>query len=294
MIDRGIKNRHHQTFENIKQIAKDGSEFWMARQLGKILDYSEYRNFLPVIEKAKKACANSGQPVENHFVEMHEMVPIGSGAERKMASYALSRYACYLIVQNGDSSKQLIATGQTYFAIQTRRQELADNEAFQRLKEDEKRLFLRNEVKEHNKKLVEAAQQSGVESNLDFAIFQNHGYKGLYGGLDAKGIHARKGLKKSQQILDNMGTTELAANLFRATQTEEKLRREKIQGKTRANKTHFEVGKKVRQTIEELGGTMPEDLPTPEEDLKKVERQMKSAEKKLIKGCELPKKNDEA
>jgi|SRR5690554_1761636 len=274
MSDKDIEKRHHQTFENIKQQGNDGSEFWMARQLGKILDYAEYRNFLPVIKKAKKACANSGQPIENHFVEMHEMVSIGSGAERQMESYALSRYACYLIVQNGDPSKPVIANGQTYFAIQTRRQELADDETFQRLKEDEKRLFLRNEMKEHNKKLVEAAQQAGVESNLDFAIFQNHGYKGLYGGLDAKGIHARKGLKKSQQILDNMGSTELAANLFRATQAEEKLRRENIQGKTKANTTHFEVGKKVRQTIEELGGTMPEDLPTPEEDLKRLEKRV--------------------
>ncbi|MDQ0288576.1 DNA damage-inducible protein D [Oligosphaera ethanolica] len=274
MSDKDIEKRHHQTFENIKQQGNDGSEFWLARQLGKILDYAEYRNFLPVIEKAKKACANSGQPIENHFVEMHEMVSIGSGAERQMESYALSRYACYLIVQNGDPSKPVIANGQTYFAIQTRRQELADDETFQRLKEDEKRLFLRNEMKEHNKKLVEAAQQAGVESNLDFAIFQNHGYKGLYGGLDAKGIHARKGLKKSQQILDNMGSTELAANLFRATQAEEKLRRENIQGKTKANTTHFEVGKKVRQTIEELGGTMPEYLPTPEEDLKRLEKRV--------------------
>ncbi|MBA3013689.1 MAG: DNA damage-inducible protein D [Proteobacteria bacterium] len=275
MSNKNIEKRHHQTFENIKQTGNDGSEFWLARRLGKILDYAEFRNFLPVIEKAKKACANSDQPVSDHFVEMHEMVLIGSGAERKMESYALSRYACYLIVQNGDPSKPVIANGQTYFAIQTRRQELSDNEAFQRLKEDEKRLFLRNEMKEHNKMLVEAAQQAGVESNLDFAIFQNHGYKGLYGGLDAKGIHQHKGLKKSQQILDNMGSTELAANLFRATQTEEKLRRENIQGKTKANTTHFEVGKKVRQTIEELGGTMPEDLPTPDEDLKKLERQTK-------------------
>jgi len=247
----------------------------MARKLGKILDYAEFRNFLPVIKKAKKACANSGQPVGNHFVEMHEMVSIGSGAEREMESFALSRYACYLIVQNGDPSKPVIANGQTYFAIQTRRQELADDETFQQLKEEEKRLFLRKEMREHNKQLVDAAQKAGVESNLDFAIFQNHGYKGLYGGLDAQGIHQHKGLKKSQQILDNMGSTELAANLFRATQTEEKLRRENIQGKTKANTTHFEVGKKVRQTIEELGGTMPEDLPTPDEDLKKLEKRSK-------------------
>ncbi|MFH1964725.1 MAG: DNA damage-inducible protein D [Acidobacteriota bacterium] len=284
--DSNIEKKHYQTFEEIKNTGPDGSEFWMARQLSRILEYAEFRNFLPVIEKAKKACQNSGQQVENHFVEMHEMVPIGSGAERKMESFALSRYACYLIVQNGDPSKPVIANGQTYFAIQTRRQELADDESFQRLREEEKRLFLRNEMKEHNKQLVEAAQQAGVVSGLDFAIFQNHGYKGLYGGLDAKAIHQRKRLKKSQQILDNMGSTELAANLFRATQTEEKLRRENIKGKPKANKTHFEVGKKVRQTIAELGGTKPEDLPTPEEDLKKLERRVGEG-KKAIEGSEI-------
>ncbi len=275
MNNKEIEKRHHQTFEDIKNINSNGMEFWMARQLAKILDYAEFRNFLPVIERAQNACANSGQRVEDHFVEMHEMVSIGSGAERKMKSYALSRYACYLIVQNADPTKPVIANGQTYFAIQTRRQELADDVKFQQLKEDEKRLFLRNEMKEHNKKLVEAAHQAGVETNLDFAIFQNHGYQGLYGGLGAKGIHKRKGLKKSQNILDNMGSTELAANLFRATQTEEKLNRENIRGKTRANQTHFEVGKKVRQTIKELGGTMPEDLPVPDEDLKKLKKRTK-------------------
>lgn len=292
-MNKNLEHTHHQTFEGIKQTNSAGEEFWLARQLGKILDYSEYRNFLPVIEKAKKACANSGQPVSDHFVEIHEMIEIGKGGQREMPSYALSRYACYLIVQNGDPAKPVIANGQTYFAIQTRRQELADNEAFQRLKEDEKRLYLRNEMREHNKQLVEAAQQAGVESNLDFAVFQNHGYKGLYGGLDARGIHAKKGLQKSQNILDNMGSTELAANLFRATQTEEKLRRENIKGKVKANQTHYEVGKKVRQTIEELGGTMPEDLPTPEEDLKKLEKRVKSSEKKLIKNSKLPQEPDD-
>jgi len=272
MAGKDIEKSHHKTFTELRQINEVGQEFWWARHLGKVLEYVEYRNFLPVIEKAKTACKNSGQPVENHFVEVHEMVPIGSGAERKMESYALSRYACYLIVQNGDPTKPVIANGQTYFAIQTRRQELADDQAFQQLQEDEKRVFLRNEVKAHNKQLVEAAQQAGVETNLDFAIFQNHGYKGLYGGLEAKDIHARKGLKKSQKILDHMGSTELAANLFRATQTEEKLRRDEVKGKPQANRTHYEVGKKVRQTIEDLGGTMPEHLPTPEESVKQVER----------------------
>lgn len=270
-----IEKTHHKTFEELKEINEYGQEYWMARRLSKVLEYAEFRNFLPVVEKARKACENSGQRVADHFVEMHEMVSIGSGAERKMPSLALSRYASYLIVQNGDPTKPVIANGQTYFALQTRRQELADNEAFQRLQEDEKRLLLRNELKEHNKQLVETAQQAGVETNLDFAIFQNHGYKGLYGGLDAKGIHNHKGLKKSQKILDHMGSTELAANLFRATQAEEKLRRDKIKGKADANQTHFEVGAKVRQTIKELGGDMPEDLPVPEKSAKRLGRGQK-------------------
>lgn len=275
-----IEKKHHQTFAGLKQITNTGMEFWSSRQLAKVLDYAEYRNFQPVIEKARKACANSGQKVEDHFVDMHEMVDIGSGAQREMSSIALSRYACYLIVQNADPSKAVIANGQTYFALQTRRQELADDAAFQQLKEDEKRLFLRTELREHNKQLVEAAQHAGVKSTLDFAIFQNHGYKGLYGGLDAKGIHQQKGLKKSQKILDHMGSTELAANLFRATQTEEKLRRENTKGKTKANQTHYEVGAKVRQTIKELGGNMPEDLPAPGTGIKQLEREEKKLEKK--------------
>lgn len=279
-MNKKIEKKHHQTFEGLKQVTDDGMEFWSSRQLAKTLNYSEYRNFQPVIEKAKKACKNSGQPIENHFVDMHEMVDIGSGAQREMPSMGLSRYACYLIVQNADPSKPIIANGQTYFAIQTRRQELADDEVFQKLKEDEKRLFLRNELKEHNKQLVEAAQQAGVETTLDFAVFQNHGYKGLYGGLDAKGIHQRKRLKKSQKILDHMGSTELAANLFRATQTEEKLRRENIKGKTKANQTHYEVGAKVRQTIKELGGTMPEDLPLPQKGIGQLERNQKKIKEK--------------
>jgi DNA-damage-inducible protein D len=278
MRGKEIEKAHHETFEKLKKVNEYGQEYWMARQLSKVLEYAEFRNFLPVIEKARIACENSGQRVADHFVEMHEMVSIGSGAERKMSSLALSRYACYLLVQNGDPTKPVIANGQTYFALQTRRQELADDKAFQQLKEDEKRLFLRNELKEHNKQLVEAAQLAGVETNIDFAVFQNHGYKGLYGGLDAKGIHVRKGLKKSQKILDHMGSTELAANLFRATQAEEKLRRDKVKEKDKANQTHFEVGAKVRQTIKELGGTMPEELPVPEKSVKQLGRKQKLVE----------------
>lgn len=266
-------SHNHQTFEALKHLNAKGEEFWYARALAKVLDYSDYRNFVAVIEKAKKACEVSNQNAADHLVEVTEMVSIGSGAQREMDSYALSRHACYLIVQNADPSKPVIANGQVYFAIQARRQELADDAAFQALAEDKKRLFLRNELKLHNKQLVEVAAQAGVNSELDFAIFQNHGYKGLYGGLDAKGIHTHKGLKKSQKILDYMGSTELAANLFRATQAEEKLKRDRVKSKTEANHTHFQVGQKVRQTIQELGGTLPENLPTPDKSIIKIERE---------------------
>lgn len=270
-----IKPEHRRAFAEVCQHSEDGYEFWSARDLQTILGYAEWRNFADVVEKAKVACLESGQTTGNHFVETNKMVSLGSGARRKVKDYHLSRYACYLIVQNGDPSKPVIASGQTYFAIQTRRQELADDESFQQLDEDKKRLFLRNELKQHNKQLVETASHAGVKSSLDFAIFQNHGYQGLYGGLAAKDIHKRKGLKKSQHILDHMGSTELAANLFRATQTEEKLRRENIKGKIRANTTHQEVGAKVRKTISELGGEMPEDLPTPETSARVLENKSK-------------------
>ncbi|MCE1181552.1 MAG: DNA damage-inducible protein D [Rhodocyclales bacterium] len=271
--------QHHATLEGMRQSDTDGNEFWLARQLAKVLDYSEYRHFLPVVERAKEACIQSGQSAADHFEDVLEMVDIGSGAKRQLPNIRLSRYACYLIVQNGDPSKPVIANGQTYFAIQTRRQELANDSGFGQLSEDEKRLAIRNELAQHNKYLAAAAADAGVESSVDFAIFQNHGYRGLYGGLDNAGIHAKKGLKKSQKILDYMGSTELAANLFRATQTEEKLRRDGIQGKQQANATHFAVGQKVRETIRELGGTMPEELPTPERSIKQIE----SAQGKLSK-----------
>jgi len=267
-------------FEQIKRVDENGNEFWTARDLFKVLEYSEYRHFKPVIEKAKEACVNSKYKLIDHFEDMLEMVPIGSGAERKTENIKLSRYACYLIVQNADPNKEIVALGQTYFAIQTRLQEIQQMDKYISLDtEDEKRLFLRNELKRHNLQLADAARNSGVISHYDYAIFQNHGYKGLYGGLDAKAIHQNKGLKKTQKILDHMGSTELAANLFRATQTEEKLKRENIKGKNEANKTHFEVGKKVRQTIKELNGTMPEDLPT-KESIKKLEDKSKKIGKK--------------
>ena len=271
-----------QTFESIKHVNEYGEEYWLARELQGVLEYARWENFNKAIERAKKACTNTGFDVEDHFREVTKMVPLGSGAEREIDDVMLSRYACYLVVMNGDPNKEVIAIGQTYFAVKTRQQELIDN--YEQLSEDQKRLAIRNEMIAHNKSLAEAAQMAGVEDPRDYAIFQNKGYQGLYGGLGAKEIHARKGLKKSQKksqkILDHMGSTELAANLFRATQTDEKLRRETIQGKQAAYDTHYEVGKKVRQTIKELGGTMPEDLPTPEKSIAQIEREQ---EKRKLK-----------
>lgn len=269
---------HPQTsiFEQIRHIDENGIEYWSAREMAKVLEYSEYRHFLPVIDKAKEACSNSNNSPLNHFEDVLEMIKIGKGGKREVESVKLSRYACYLIIQNADPTKEVVANGQSYFAVQTRLAEINQMDEYNRLtSEEEKRLFLRNELARHNSQLADAAKNAGIIKSVDYAIFQNHGYQGLYGGLDAKAIHARKGLKKSQKILDHMGSTELAANLFRATQTEEKLRRENIKGKAEANKTHYEVGKKVRQTIEELGGTMPEDLPVAG-SIKELERKEKN------------------
>lgn len=271
-MNKRLTKRAITLFESIKSLDDFGNEYWTSRAMWRILEYNEYRNFLPVIEKAKTACINSGQRVEDHFVEIHEMVGIGSGAERSVDSVKLSRYACYLIVQNADPNKPIVAQGQTYFAIQTRIAEVQQMAEYQELSsEDEKRLFLRAEMLKHNSLLASAAKNAGVIDAKDYATFQNYGYRGLYGGMTAKDIHSHKGLKKSQKILDHMGSTELAANLFRATQTEEKLRRDNITNKQKANLTHYEVGAKVRQTIKELGGTMPENLPTVE-SIKTVEK----------------------
>ena len=277
MTEKRVVEQHHETFEGIRQFDAEGNEYWIARDLQPLLEYAAWDKFKRVIEKSMEACRQSGNEVDDHFSQTAKMVDIGSGAKREIEDYRLSRYACYLIVQNGDPSKPVIANGQTYFALQTRRQELSNNEALVQLSENDKRLLARAELAEHNKHLAAAAKDAGVETPIDYAIFQDHGYKGLYGGRGAKDIHAIKGLKKSQKILDHMGSTELAANLFRATQTEEKLRRDKVSGKQKANQTNFEVGKKVRQTIDELGGTMPEALPTPEKSIQQIE----SAKKKL-------------
>ena len=267
MTDLQVKNEL--LFEDIKHVDEDGVEFWYARELQAVLGYTEWRNFEKVIEKAKLACETAGGIEISHFVDVNKMVSSGV-ADIPIKDIMLSRYACYLIAQNGDPRKKVIAADQSYFAVQTRRQELQDN--FEQLTEDQRRLAIRQELKGHNASLAEAAKNAGVETQKDYAVFQNKGYQGLYGGLSAKDIHARKGLKKSQKILDHMGSTELAANLFRATQTDEKLRRDNIKGKEEANQTHYNVGKKVRETIQELGGTMPEDLPVPDKSIGQLER----------------------
>ena len=266
---------HVSPFERIKRTNDAGIEFWSSRDFSEVLGYGDYRNFEGVIEKAKLACFNSGHRLEDHFVDVTEMVAIGSGAERPVKTVLLSRYACYLAIQNADPKKEIVAHGQTYFAAQTRRQELTDERI-----EEERRVLLREEMRRHNTQLAGAAKDAGVIEPIDYAIFQNHGYMGLYGGLTQVDIHRRKGLKKSQTILDHMGSTELAANLFRATQAEEKLRREEVKGKDEANRTHRQVGEKVRQTIRELGGAMPEELPVVE-SIKKIETQQR---KRLGKG----------
>lgn len=242
-----IQKYSEKTFEDIKHINEYGSEYWLARELASVLEYTQWRNFLSVIEKAIEACAKSGVNINDHFAGVSKMVDIGSNTKREIEDIELSRYACYLIVQNADPRKTIIALGQTYFAVQTRRQELQDE--FNKLDENAKRLAIREEIRDHNKSLAEAAQMAGVKNPQEYAVFQNKGYQGLYGGLGVKEIHQRKGLKKSQKILDHMGSTELAANLFRATQTDEKIRRDKVKGKEKANRTHFVVGKTIRDTI---------------------------------------------
>lgn len=266
------------TFESIKHTNADGQEYWLARELQAVLEYTEWRNFCKIIDKAKVACKGAKNNVAEHFVDVNKSSPMPNGGVRILDDVMLSRYACYLIVQNGDPRKEVIAVGQTYFAVKTRQQELIEN--YDILSEEQKRLAIRAEMVEHNKSLAEAAKQAGVETPQEYAVFQSKGYQGLYGGLGMRDIHARKGLKPNEKILDHMGSTELAANLFRATQTDEKLRRENIQGKDAANETHYQVGRKVRQTIAELGGTMPEDLPAPEKSIKQIQRE----QKKLAKG----------
>ncbi|MCL1894886.1 MAG: DNA damage-inducible protein D [Holophagaceae bacterium] len=271
----------YKRFEDIKHFRDDGSEYWLARELSDELDYTQWRNFSSVLDKARLACKNSGFDIDDHFAEVSKMVEIGSGTNRRVIDFELSRYACYLVVQNGDPRKEVIALGQTYFAIQTRRQEVADY--FNQLDEDNKRLVVRGNIKQWNQMLAEAARNAGLITNEEYAIFQNAGYRGLYGGLDVDDIHTKKGLKPKEKILDFMGSEELAANLFRITQTESKLKRENIQGAQPATATHYTVGKKVRQAIKDIGGTMPENLPVPDKGISQVEREQIATLKRKAK-----------
>jgi DNA-damage-inducible protein D len=259
-------------FDAIRQIPEDGSEYWSAHDLFKILGYREWRNLRNVvINRAMKACEENRRTGADHFVQSYKMVALGSGSKRRTEDILLSRYAAYLVVLNGDPKLLVVAMGQEYFAEQTRRQEIADELAL--MSEDELHLLRRGQMNIYNTQLAATAQQSGVIEPIDFAIFQDHGYRGLYGGLGAKDIHARKRLKKRQQILDHMGSDELAANIFRASQTKQKLEREQVRGKENANRTHHEVGREVLNTITRLGGTMPENLPTPGKSIQELQRE---------------------
>lgn len=279
-----LNAKEYKRFEDIKHRTEDGMEFWYARELAPVLEYAKWDNFRKVIDKAMLACKNSGFEIADHFPEVGKMVGLGSGSQRRLKDYMLSRYACYLIMQNGDPRKEVIAIGQTYFAIQTRRQEIAD--VFNQLDEDNKRLVIRGEVKSWNSMLADAAHRAGITEQIEYAQFQNAGYMGLYGGLCVADIHARKGLSEDEKILDHMGSEELGANLFRITQTEAKMRRDNPQGLNQASSIHYTVGKEVRETIEKIGGTMPENLPTPEKSISQIEKeqlkQLKQNRKKLM------------
>ena len=275
-----LKGKEYKRFEDIKNIREDGSEYWSARELAPALEYTQWRNFENVIKRAMIACENSGHSILDDFAEVSKIVEAGATSKPKK-DYELSRYACYLIVQNGDPRKKVIALGQTYFAIQTYRQELSDH--YNQLDEDRRRLVVRGDIKQWNQLLAETAHDAGVITNEEFAIFQNAGYMGLYGGLDVDDIHSKKKLSAEQKILDFMGSTELIANLFRISQTEEKLRKDNIIGAEKATSTHYAVGREVRKAIEKIGGTMPKDLPTPEKSIQQIEKEQMERLKKKAK-----------
>ena len=267
-----LKEYTEKMFEDIKHIDEEGNEYWLARELQIAFKYKEWRKFDGIINKSITACNNSNINANDQFVQVDKLIQHGKGGMRNIKDYKLSRYACYLIAQNGDSHMKVIALAQTYFAIQTRKQELTEME-YSNLTEVEKRFYQRSLTKKGNNSLSRVARDVGVKN---FDKFHNAGYKGLYNGETANDIARRKKLRYREDILDNMGSEELAANLFRITQTESKIRREDIKGEKKANKTHYEIGRKIRKTIEELGGTMPENLPTPEKSLKELEKNKKS------------------
>ena len=264
-----IEKYNTKMFEDIKHIDEQGNEYWEARELLHILGYVDWRKFNSTIQKAKTACSKSKIEEEYHFVGADKMITIAKGGKRKIPDYRLSRYACYLIAQNSDPRKENVALAQTYFAIQTRRMELIEKE-YESLSEDDKRLYQRDLTKKGNYSLNQTAKKAGVKN---FDKFHNEGYKGLYNGETANDIAKRKGLRYREDILDNMGSEELAANLFRITQTESKLKKDNIEGENNANKTHYTIGKNIREVIKKNGGTMPEDLPTPNKSLKEIEKE---------------------
>lgn len=266
-----IKEYTTKLFEDIKHIDEFGNEYWLARELQNILEYTQWRRFENVINKAKFACENSNIKVDDHFANVGKMVDIGSNTKRITKDYRLTRYACYLIAQNGDSRKEVIALAQTYFAIQTRKQELSEKE-YNELTEDEKRIYRRNQARKGNYNLNKTAVKAHVK---DLARFHNAGYKGLYNGETADDIFKRKKLRYREDILDNMGSEELANNIFRIAQTDAKLKRDKVDNEYTANSVHYEVGREVRESIKRLGETMPENLPTPNRSLKKLEKDNK-------------------
>ena len=278
-----LSAKEYKRFEDIKRIRPDGSEYWAARELAPVLDYAKWENFYKVIKRAMIACENSGRSTLECFPEVRKTSPMPNGGVKDILDYELSRYACYLIVQNGDPRKEVIALGQTYFAIQTYRQEVADR--FNQLDEDSRRLVVRGDIKQWNQLLAETARNAGVITAEEFAIFQNAGYMGLYGGMTVDDIHRRKGLAIGQKILDYMGSTELIANLFRISQTEEKLRKDQVSTPNAATAVHYAVGNEVREAIRKIDGTMPEDLPTPEKSIAQLEReQMERLKQKAIDG----------
>lgn len=266
-----LEKYNEKIFEDIKHIDEYGNEYWEARELMTILEYRKWQKFINVINASKIACEKSENLIDDHFTQVGKLIEVAKGAKRRILDYKLSRYACYLIVQNSDPRKEVVALGQTYFAIQTRRQEISQKD-YNMLTEDEKRLYQRSLTKKGNYSLNKAAKDAGVKN---FDKFHNSGYKGLYNGETADDIAKRKKLRYREDILYNMGSEELIANLFRISQTEQKLKRDNVKTEKDANDTHYEVGSKIRETIKELGGTMPEDLPTPEKSIKQLEKENK-------------------